>query len=438
MGEKVTTGVDPSLAENPAPRAGQSRYGWVIVGTAFLSMALVVGSRFSMGLFMPHMPASLGTSAANVAAAFALPMLIAAAMQPFAGVMIDRLGGRVVLVVGLAAAGLALVGTSFADAVWQVALLMGLLSSVAYAAVSPMSVASIVSGWFETNRGRALGVATSGTKVAMIALPPVLTTLIAVYDWRLAMMALGLVVLALIPVVLVLAKPAPGSAAARRTERRRVANGGAASDELNVPAASPTDLDLKRALRVPAFWLVAGALFANGFVMNLVFFHLPSYLLTLGYAEALAATGLSVLGGIGILGNILTGALSDSLGRRAVLMIMFGARCVATLVLVLAPGPATFLVFIAVIGFLGYGAIGVIGALGIDLFGRRNIGTILGTAYVFNQVGGAAGTYSGGLSLEWTGSFDAALWLAIVITALSILCVAAIGRRRKPTEPATV
>lgn len=55
--------------------------------------------------------------------------------------------------------------------------------------------------------------------------------------------------------------------------------------------------------------------------------------------------------------------------------------------------------------------IGVIGSLAPDIFGRRAIGTILGTAYLFNQVGGAVGAFAGGAAQEWTGGFDAALWL---------------------------
>jgi hypothetical protein len=55
-----------------------------------------------------------------------------------------------------------------------------------------------------------------------------------------------------------------------------------------------------------------------------------------------------------------------------------------------------------------------------DSFGRRSIGSIIGTAYVFNQIGGATGAFAGGASLAWTGSFDAALWLSIGCTAIAL------------------
>ena len=434
-------------ASGSAGRVGPNpAYGWVIVAVTFVSMALVFGSRFSLGLFLPYLPEALDTSAAAVSGAFAVSMLAAAVMQPLSGVALDRLGGRVVLSIGLGCAGLALCGTAVATALWQVTLFMGLASSVAYAAVSPVSVTSIVSSWFAQRRGMALGIATSGTKVALIILPPAIAAVILGFGWRAAMFALGVLMWLLIPAVLAFVRPAPGSVPASRV--RRAASGRptaeevvTAADDLDGPAAAPSvDKSLLEALKVRVFWLIAISLFANGFIMNLIFIHLPSFVLSLGYDQSLAATGLAVLGGIGIVGNIVTGALSDRLGRRIVLLIMFGARGVTTLYLVLAPGPVSLIAFLVVFGLLGYGAIAVMGALASDIFGRRSIGAILGTAYVFNQIGGAAGVYAGGVSLEWTGDYTMSLWIAVATTALSVVCVSllrgeAVARPQRSAAP---
>ena len=172
--------------------------------------------------------------------------------------------------------------------------------------------------------------------------------------------------------------------------------------------------------------------------MNLFFIHLPTYLMEQGYDEGIAATGLSLLGAMGILGTIATGALSDWMGRRNVLLIMFAARGVTALLVVLFPGPLSMIVFVMAFGLLGYGAIAVIGAYATEFFGKRSIGAILGTAYVFNQVGGAVGTFSGGASLQFTGSYSAALWTSIVITLLSFICIVGLRdpRGRAATYPA--
>jgi len=429
-----------TTTEHLTHERSSSNYGWVIVAIGFLAMGLVIGSRFSLGLFMPYMPEALDASAAEVSGAIAISMVSSAVLQPLAGVLIDRLGGRVVLVTGLTFAGLGLCGTSFATAVWQVALLMGLVTSVGYAAVSPASVTSIVSSWFEKRRGVALGVATTGTKVALIVLPPAITAIIVFQGWRVALLAMGVAILLLVPAALLFVRPAPGSRAALRAQRRAADRGGARAEapslsEDGVDHVPPqTGTSLRRALGMPAFWMISLMLFANGFLMSLVMIHLPVFVLRQGYTEAIAATGLAIIGAIGIAGNLLTGAASDRLGRRAVLSIMFGARVVTMLGVVIFPGPAAFVAFIAVFGLLGYGAVGVIGAYGAELFGSRSMGAILGTAYVFNQLGGAAGTYAGGLSLEWTNSFDTALWGAIFVTVAAIGVVNLIGPRAETRE----
>ena len=411
---------EQSAGISDGSRAG-SAYGWVIVAIAFLSMAMVFGSRFSLGLFLPHLPEGLGTSAAAVSATLAISMLGAAIAQPLIGWFLDLWGSRIVLSFGLGFAGLALCGTAFSNALWQMTLFMGLGSSVAYAAVSPVSITSIVSSWFDAKRGMALGVATSGTKVAMIFLPPAVAALIAFFGWRTAMLVLGLIVWLLIPAVLFFVKPAPNAESGLTKDL--AGKDKLVGDAADGPLAPDADATLWTALTAPAFWLIAVSLFANGFIMNLVFIHLPSFVLSRGYDEALAATGLAVLGAIGIVGNMVTGALSDRMGRRTVLLILFAARGITTLSLVLAPSLLSFLAFIIAFGLLGYGAIGVIGALASEIFGRRSIGAILGSAYVFNQVGAAAGIYAGGASLEWTGTYSAALWLSIFTTVLSFGCI---------------
>jgi MFS family permease len=196
----VTSSSGPITASDPERL--DSAYGWVIVTITFLTLALVLGSRFSLGMFLPYMPQDIDASIADISGAMAISMIGAAFLQPLTGAMIDKFGGRVVLSLGLASAGLSLIGTSFASSQWQVVIFMGVGGAIAYAAASPVSATSIVASWFSRRRGIALGIATSGTKLAMVILPPIIAALIVVSTWRIAMFWLGAAVLALVPAVL--------------------------------------------------------------------------------------------------------------------------------------------------------------------------------------------------------------------------------------------
>src|SRR3954471_13990673 len=78
-------------------RAG---YGLVLLAAAG-TFALTMGSRQSMGLFLPAMNTSTGLGLGSISLAFAFGQLWWGLTQPFAGAMADRYGAGRVLVAGM-------------------------------------------------------------------------------------------------------------------------------------------------------------------------------------------------------------------------------------------------------------------------------------------------------------------------------------------------
>lgn len=385
-----------------------------------------------MGMFLPFLPDAFATSPAAISGVLGVTLLVAAAAQPVAGYLLDRFGARLVFTVGLTLAGTALCGTAMADHFWQFLVLFAIASALGYAALSPASTTTILTGWFDRQKGTAVGIATSGSKVAMILMPGAIAAMIVARDWRFSMMVIGGMILLMIPIVLLFMRDPAG------TGSRRVRSGSpdkpAAED-----IAERSGMTAYQAMVMPAFWIIVVVFIANGLTMNLVLVHLPSFLLERGFNTQTAASGLALVAGIGIFGTIVTGWLSDKLGPAPVLLVMYCVRALTTLLVLLVPSPVTFAIFAVTFGLLGYGSIAVIGALMTDSFGRRSIGAIIGLAYVFNQIGGAAGAFAGGASLAWTGSFDAALWLAIVSTTVATPGIWILWRlSRAQTEEAEV
>lgn len=400
------------------PARGQLFHGWIVAWVMFLSIGLVFGSRFSLGLFLPFLPDALDASPSAVSGAIGLSMLGAGVLQPVVGLLSDRLGPRTLLLGGLTCGGGLFIGTALASELWQIAVLMTFVGGAAFAAVSPVLATAFMARWFDRHRGHALGLATSGTKVAMLALVPAISVGIAVIGWRPTLLATGLLIWTVVPAAFVFVRSGPeemglhpdGAQEPQGAARLFVSEFG--------PLRTTT---LAVALRNPPFWLLAVGLFGNGFVMNLVFLHLPSFILERGYSPMIAAGGLSAMGAVGLVGHILIATLSDRVSRKAVLLIIFAARIGAILFVVAMPGGVSLVAFVVVFGLLGYGALAVVGALVADLFGPKSLGVILGSAYVFNQIGGAAGIYSGGLSIDVTGSYRAALLLTAAASTISLV-----------------
>lgn len=406
--------------------------GWLVVALAFLVMVFVFGARFTLGLFVPGLTEDLGSTVSSVSLVFAVATLLSGFTQPFIGVLADRFGPALIIQVGLVAMGLSYVGTGVAGSLWQVMLLMGVISGVAFSGVNLVILSTLISRWFWRKRGSALGVVTSGSKIGTLAVMPAAGASIIAFGWRPTMVMLGLSMLVLVPLlwrymrsdpkelglypdgdpppqpVAVDLVGVPGAALAT------AAGSSSASADTGTSARS-----LWAVVATPAFWLLTVSLFGNGFLMNLVYFHLPSFIIQLGHTQ-LAATGvLALMGGIGIFGNILSGTLSDYISRKLVLSVLYVARAGATLLIVAEPELWQIYIFAAIFGFLGYGAVGLTSNLTGDVFGAKSLGTVFGLIYVLHQVGGALGTWLGGLSFDVTGSYQAAFWLCAIISGIS-------------------
>src|SRR6187455_2911813 len=96
----------PAAARARAPVA----FGLVLLAAAG-TFALTMGSRQSMGLFLPALNTSTGLGLASISLAFAFGQLWWGLTQPLAGIVADRIGPGRVLVVGvmLVAIGTALI-----------------------------------------------------------------------------------------------------------------------------------------------------------------------------------------------------------------------------------------------------------------------------------------------------------------------------------------
>jgi MFS family permease len=394
-------------------------YGWVVVGAGALMTCVGFGSMLSLAVFLQPISEAMGWSRAGVSAASTLNFLCMGVAAFFWGALSDRFGTRIVVLAGSVLLGLGLVTASMATSLWQFQLLFGILIGVAAGAFyAPMM--AIASAWIEHQRSLAVSLVSAGMGVAPLTVAPFASWLITTYDWRTAMLTIGIAATTLLVPASFLVRPAP-------------------------PAASPSTIggthapvvewSVAQALRTPQFITLALAHFCCCAAHSGPIFHMVSYAMVCGIAPLTAVTVYSLAGFSGLGGRLALGVMADRIGAKPVLVggLMVQALCVATY---LAVGQLGEFYALSVAFGLAYGGVMPLYAVLVrEFFGARIMGTVFGAVSAFASLGMALGPWAGGWVFD---TFHGYFWLYIGSFGIGLAAVAvalSFPSPRRPTQP---
>src|SRR5437763_13721552 len=187
-------------------------YGWVVVAAGALMTCVGFGTMLSLAVFLAPISEAMGWSRAGVSAAATLDFLFMGLAAFFWGALSDRFGTRIVVLAGSILLGLGLVSASQATSLWQFQLLFGILIGIAAGSFyAPMM--AVASAWIESQRSLAVSLVSAGMGVAPLTVAPFASWLIAAYDWRTAMLVIGILAWALLVPASFLIRPAPPATA---------------------------------------------------------------------------------------------------------------------------------------------------------------------------------------------------------------------------------
>jgi MFS family permease len=375
--------------------ASQAAFSMITFGLP--AIGAEIRERFDLG------PAGFG-------AVFAAVGLGSAAALIPAGALVDRFGGRRVLVVGGIVNGIGLVLAAFAGtaATYAAALV---LAGIGGAAVPVAGMTALLRVFEPARRGmamgwRQLGVPLGGTLGAVI-----LPGLAAIGGVPLAMAGAGVAAAA---TALAFAMVSDGRPAVRAT--------GAGQSVAGV-------------LRIPGFkpLLAVGLLYV--LALGAILAHYVGALRDAGLSHAEAAAGFAALNITAAVSRIVWGRVADGGGgtRRARTLTEIGiltvaATCIMPLVLAAAPGAA--LAFGVVVAFGAFGMNGVLYLLAGELAGPSRAGRAVGVASTVVFGTGSLAAPIAGFAVERTG-YDAVWVMSAVVAAAGAITA------RRWLEPAT-
>ena len=382
-------------------------YGWVVVAAGALMTCVGFGTMLSLAVFLQPISDSMGWSRAGVSAAATIDFLCMGAAAFVWGMLSDRFGTRIVVLAGSVLLGLGLVAASQAASLWQFQLYFGVLIGVAAGSFyAPMM--ALASAWIETNRSLAVALVSAGMGVSPVTIAPTASWLITAYDWRTAMLVIGIAAWTLLIPASFLVRSAPATAGPTPAN-----------------AAPEMELTASQALRTPQFIALAAAHFACCAAHSGPIFHMVSYAMVCGIAPLTAVTVYSVAGVSGLGGRLLLGAAADRIGAKPVLVagLFVQAMCIATYLAVAQLGE--FYALSVVFGLAYGGVMPLYAVLVREFFGARIMGTVFGAVSAFASLGMAIGPWAGGLVFDnfqrytWLHAGSFAIGLAAVAVALS-------------------
>jgi MFS family permease len=384
-------------------------YGWVIVGAGMLVGCVGMGTLFSLAVFLQPMSADTGWSRTGISTAMTIDFLAMGVAAFGWGAISDRWGTRAVVLAGGVLQGLGLVLASRATSLLEFQLLYGLIIGVA-AGSFYAPVMSVVTAWFDRNRSLAVSLVSAGMGMAPLTVAPFARWLITSYDWRPAMLIVGVVAWVLMIPASLLIRQAPAQTA---IPPRGVAT----------PVAALTDggMTVAQALRTPQFAALALAHFACCAAHSGPIFHMVSYAIGCGIPAMAAVSVYSVAGFAGLGGRLLLGVSADRLGAKPVLVagLMVQALAAGTYVFVAHLGE--FYALSVIFGIAYGGVMPLYAILAREYFGIRIMGTVFGAISMAASLGMALGPAMGGWVFDTYASYA---WLYVGSFAVGLAGVA--------------
>lgn len=341
-------------------------------------------------------------------------MIVFTVASPVTGLALDRFGARATFSVGAALLALGLFSSSQTASFWQLALTYGVVAGLGITVLGLGQQTALVARWFRRRRGLAIGLAFAGTGLGALLLVPFTQYLIENWSWRSGFFVLGLLAAATIPLILLLVRDRPTVTDVGRTS----------SGKMRSAAQLEGDWGFAEAARTRRFWLVLLAALGAMAPIRMLTVHQLAIMNDAGIALRSGAAAIGLAGLITAMAFILSGALSDRIGRVPA-YALGGVSILVSLYLLgnLDSESPAWILWLYAIGLgLGEGSrSSLVTAAMSDLFPGEALGVLNGAVGSAFGAGAALFPWLAGYLYDRSDSYVTALWLAGLMVIVSVV-----------------
>ena len=408
-----------STARSGSPR--QFFYGWTLVGvSAFIMVIGTVPLFQGMTAWFVVLESHFGWSRTQLSIAFSLSRVEGSIMGPISGYLIDKLGSRSMVLIGLAVAGGGFIIMSQMENIWQFYIAFVVMSmGVGLGTWMPMM--TVLNNWFIRNRSTAMALSMEGFLIGGMVLVPLLAFVIdpdapGRPGWRMTALVIGifLAVVALPVSRLIRNAPEPygqfpdGEPAARARQTSAASSSSVAGGE--------ADFTWQEAIRTGSFWLITMGHACSSIVIVTLTVHLGPMLDDRGFSLQTVGWVVGAYTGVAAVFTLIGGYVGDRLPMRLALFAFSAVQSAAVVVLILADSLWMAYLFAVLMG-IGFGGRNPLTtAIRGVYFGRKAFASITGMSMIPMNVMLLASPLFAGIMFDATQSYFIPMVVVAVIS----------------------
>ena len=393
--------------------SGKLTRGQFLVGAAgFLSLFSLVGIMFyGLPFFYDLWVRDYGWSRATVTSGFTIAKIAVSPLAFVAGWLIDRFGPRRLMISGILMGGTALIGLGMVSSLWPFYLFY-LFNALGYMCGGPLPNQVLISRWFDSSRGKAMGIAYLGIGIGGMLVPQIAKSFNIAFGWHTAILFLGiLMILIALPMILFVRDNPPESSREITQEQPKI----------------PLKIVLKK---WPFYLLLIGSMCSIGAVsgtnQNLKLF----FSLDLKYTQAMAANVISLVLAFSIAGRLLMGWLADRIQKKYVMILIYSLVAGAIPLLYLAGTPGVLYLFAIIFGIGMGGDYMIIPLMAAELFGVRVLGRVMGIILTFDGLGEALSPMLVAWLRDRGGSYAHGFTALIFLAVTGMIAISMLPRKK--------
>ncbi|MCH7800733.1 MAG: MFS transporter [Chloroflexi bacterium] len=396
-------------------------YSYIILASGFTVLFFNSGTRMAFGLVLKPMSEDMDISRSALSSVFTVFMLVSALTMPIVGRLIDRHSIRLIIAAGTVVGTTAIILMGQINSSWQLFVLYGMVFAIGHAASSIAPISVLMSRWFPERRGLAASVAISGNGIGQLVIIVLMASFLDSLGWRTSYAILGAVnAVVVLPMALTVIRSHPPRLPALNVQT---------TDE---PATSERSLPLGVALRSREFLLLVALYAACGAQDFFMATHVVAFAQDQGISQFFAGNILAFMGLLGLIGVLISGAMSDKLGASRPTVLCFLLRIGLFAYIPIFQDTASITVFALLYGFTFTMTAPLTVVFISNIFGTSRLGTISGLINMVHQVAGGLGAVLGAVIFDTRGSYDMAFVIMLVLAFVGTFAV--IGLKERPLE----